>query len=617
MFPILRREEESKLTTFLASKKREKCRVHLEPVVMHCYSDREDICMKCLIKGHVRHHIEPLGTAKHNQLTPAWERVDVELEDFKSSAKSRITELKELATIFGDEQSRDFAILRSCAEIKPRMDTLAKMFASGELDAADNDVLAFERFVDSLQKECKRTQNDFERAKRISEELLSIIEKRCASCASIADAAFEIQTHEDMDDVELEQPLEIKNCISILKRAKLLGNQDLYDGAFDFILQNFMKVVNDSGDSFYRRISHSVLECFLKSDKLNIENEDQVLLVVEKWLQFDYGLRKKLAVQLLSHVRFGDISEEILQHIKANPLHVVMRNEESKKLLNDAIAGAVESNPREALNKKVLCFGDDGRNLILDSVNGTWEDWQGQNNGQLYSSVKVKNKVYVIGGYNNNGLCLSTVSIYNLQTKVWTNGPSIREARYAFGTCVSSTNVIYVMGGYNPQTSTVEMLQCDRNGDPIGGWQSLPPMNTARSYFEAACVDDKIFAIGGNSNIATVEVFDPKVNSWRYCKSMAQGKHGHTVSTYKGEIYVFGYNGFCEKYNPTTDTWTPIAQLINAKGELRGSAVLNDKIYVIGGYYCSEVDVYDIKTNSWSNGPQMPKVIGYTKCVAV
>ena len=444
------------------------------------------------------------------------------------------------------------------------------------------------------------------------------MEKRCASCASIADAAFEIQTHEDLDDIDLEQPLEINNCISILKRAKLLGNQDLYDGTFDFILKHFMKVVNDSGDSFYRRISHSVLECFLKSDRLNIESEDQVLVVVEKWLQFDYGLRKKFAVQLLSHVRFGDISEEILQQIKANPLHVVMRNEDSKKRLNDALAGAVESNPRKSMIKNVLCFGDNGQILILDSVNDTWEEWQGQNNGTLFSTVKVKNKVYFIGGENNANQNLNTVSIYNLETKVWTNGPRMCEARRLFGTCVSSTNVIYVMGGFYPlKTSNVEVLQCDCNGDPIGSWQSLPPMNTARSHFEAACVDDKIYAIGGSSNIATVEVFDPKMNSWRYCNPMAQGKSQHTVSTYKGEIYVFGYNGFCEKYTPTTDTWTPIAQLqVNPYNFLRGSAVLNDKIYVIGGSSCSEVDIYDTKTNSWSKGPQMPKEIGYTKCVA-
>ena len=615
-FEFVSEEEESNLTTFLASKKRGKCRVHLEPILMHCYSDGEDICLKCLTNGHVRHHIESLGTAKHKQLTLVWERVDVELDYLKSSARSRISKLKELAKIFGDEQSRDFAILRSCAEIKPRMDTLAKMFASGELDAADNDVLAFERFVGSLQKECKRTRNDFERAKRVSEELLRVMEKRCASCASIADAAFEIQTHEDMDDIDLEQPLEIKNCISILKRARVLGNQDLYEGAFDFILQNFLEVVNDSGDSFYQRISHSVLECFLKSDKLKIESEDQVLLVVEKWLQFDYGLRKKLAVKLLSHVRFGDISREVLQQIKANPLHVLLKNEDCKKLLNDAIAGAVESNPRESRNK-ILCFGDDGQNLMLDSVNFTWEELQGPNHGLLYSIVKIKNNVYLIGGRYNGNQNLDMVSIYNVETKVWTNGPCMRKARFLFGTCVSSTNIIYVMGGYE-QHSSVEMLQCDCNGDPIGGWQSLPPMNTDRTHFEAACVDDKIYAIGGYSDIATVEVFDPKVNSWRYCNSMAQGKDHHTVSTHKGEIYVFGCNGFCEKYNPTTDNWTPISQLqMISKVDLRSSSVLNGKIYVIGGNGCSEVDVYDTKTNSWSKGPQMPKVIGHTKCVAI
>ena len=307
-------------------------------------------------------------------------------------------------------------------------------------------------------------------------------------------------------------------------------------GAFDFMLQNFMEIVNYSGDSFYRRISHPVLECFLKSDKLKIESENQVLLVVEKWLQFDYGLRKKFAMQLLKHVRFGDISDEVLQQISANPLHVVMRNEDSKKLLNDAIEGAVKSNPRESLIKKVFVLGDWGRNLILDSVNGTWEEWQGQNR-RLFNTVKVKNKLYIIGGQNNLYHDLNTVSIYNLATKAWTNGPNMRDARHSFATCVSSTNVIYVMGGC--RNSSVEMLQCDRNGEPVGGWQSLPPMNIARSSFEAACVDDKIYAIGGNNSTADVEVFDPQLNSWRYCNSMAQGKDSHTVLTYAGEIYVF------------------------------------------------------------------------------
>ena len=201
-FECVSEEEESKLTTFLASKRREKCRVHLEPVVMHCYSDREDICMKCLINGHVRHHIESLSVAKHRVLTPVWERVKIDIDDLESSAKNRITELKELAKTFDDEKARDFTVLKSCAEIRPRMDALAKLFTSGELDAANNDVVTFERFVDSLQKGCHRTLNDFERAKRISDKLLSVMENRCVSCVSIAVAAVEIQSHADMDDID-------------------------------------------------------------------------------------------------------------------------------------------------------------------------------------------------------------------------------------------------------------------------------------------------------------------------------------------------------------------------------------------------------------------------------
>ena len=59
--------------------------------------------------------------------------------------------------------------------------------------------------------------------------------------------------------------------------------------------------------------------------------------------------------------------------------------------------------------------------------------------------------------------------------------------------------------------------------------------------FEAACVDDKIYAIGGGyPNSASVEVFDPRENIWRDCAPMIEGKYCHAVATYNGEIYVLG-----------------------------------------------------------------------------
>ena len=501
--------------------------------------------------------------------------------------------------------------------MKPRMDALSTIFESGGIDFADSNIVALESFVSELKKESNRCKDDYDKVKNLSKEMLILMEKRCGSCASIAYSDFEIDTHEDLEEMDLNQPLSIKNCISILRRSKKVGNQRLYGQAFDFLLRNFMGVVNESKPSFYRRISQNVLEDLVKSDKLIVKSVDDIVSVVLQWLNFDLSLRKKWSLRLLKHLRFGDISTEMLREIESDPDHVIMVTEESKKWLQDALAGKSERNPRHSVVSKLMVFGDDGMNLVFDPVENKWTEWQGVSHGDGFCVVNVKENIFFLGGFTGIR-SLSKVSIYNKETKEWRAGPDMQEGRF-FAACVTSSNTIYVMGGINNSRAinSAEMLQCDDSGAPLGSWQRIPAMNMRREFFEAAYVDDKIYAIGGLSNIATVEVFDPKVNSWRYCKSMAQGKHRHTVSTYNGEIYVFGFDGFCEKYDPTTDTWTPFAQLINPKGSIRGSVGLNDKIYVIGGLGCSEVDVYDIKTNSWSKGPQMPKVIGWTKCVEV
>ena len=113
----------------------------------------------------------------------------------------------------------------------------------------------------------------------------------------------------------------------------------------------------------------------------------------------------------------------------------------------------------------------------------------------------------------------SQVSIYNVKTKTWNCGPNMLETRYDFGTCVSSANTICVFGGSSKQDmKSVEMLNCDQNGEPIGAWQRVSLMKNARARFEVAIVDDLIYAIGGHPNLSTMEVFDPKANSWKDCR---------------------------------------------------------------------------------------------------
>ena len=613
-------EEETKLLTFLVTKRREKCRIHWQNILLYCYTDDEELCVQCLIDGHARHLIKPVDTAKYEKLAPYWEKMDLELEGVKESSRDRIIELNYLMEKIMREKSRDISILDSCAEMKPKMDSLSNIFQSGKLESNDEDLLALEQFVIVLEKETSRSKDEYMEAKKISDDLLILMEKRCSSCALIVDATLNVETIEDLEEIDLDLPLSIHNCISILKRCKKRENMQLYEKAFNFIVENFIYVVNELGNAFHRRISHRILETLLKADTLKIKSEDELVSIVKEWLQFDFRQRKRYTNQLFQHVRFGCVSEPVLKAIEADPDHVIMKNEESKRLLKDAIVGNCCHRPRGF--HKILAFGNNSSILSYDSIEKAWEQWPKHNSGAYFGAAMVGEKVFIIGGYDQSDQPQSKVSVFNIRTKVWKDGPRLKSARYLHGTCVTSENIFYALGGYTvggDLINSVEMLKCNETGEPMETWQTVPPMRTARSHFESVSIDDKIYAIGGYPNLATMEVFDTKANSWKDCRSKSQGCHEHAVSTYNGEIYVFSKDGFCEKYNPATDTWTNFATLnyANRSVSIRCSAVLNDKIYLIGGHNYTETDIYDVEINTWSKGPAMPKEIGWIKCVSL
>ena len=94
-------------------------------------------------------------------------------------------------------------------------------------------------------------------------------------------------------------------------------------------------------------------------------------------------------------------------------------------------------------------------------------------------------------------------------------------------------------------------------------------MPTARNYAGAAVLDGKIYVIGGwsnrNSNISTVEVYDPQANTWATAPPMSERRNGPGVAALGGKIYVAGgYVGgsdlaSVEVFDPQTNSWSAVA----------------------------------------------------------
>ena len=302
---------------------------------------------------------------------------------FKRSAVDRMSVLNDLTEFISDQKSEESAILDACGEIKPKMDKLSNIFKTGKISPSDVDTLALDKFVAVLKEKSKQSNEIYDKASKVSEELLSLLYKRFASCSSILENVPENESFEDLLQVDLTEPLTSSNCISILKSAKNRTNQQIYDQALDFLNHNFIGVVNQAGQSFYRRVSCTVFEELLRSDKLKVENEDDVVLVLKNWLHFDIRHRKKFAAQLLKQVRFGHVSKEVLEKFENDSSYLIMLDEETRKLVDDASMGGCSGNARNYTKPDgtLLVFGEDGNNFSYRFKQGLWEEWGGENHG--------------------------------------------------------------------------------------------------------------------------------------------------------------------------------------------------------------------------------------------
>jgi DNA-binding CsgD family transcriptional regulator len=116
------------------------------------------------------------------------------------------------------------------------------------------------------------------------------------------------------------------------------------------------------------------------------------------------------------------------------------------------------------------------------------------------------------------------------------------------------------------------------------------------------------------------ELSDPSVASsprWESKAQMPTARARLAVVAYQGRIYAIGgdtidgVSGAVEVYDMSTDTWSRAASKPRPVRNI-GAAVLNERIYVPGGYDAldsaiSEVEVYDPLVDSWSESAPLPE----------
>jgi len=262
--------------------------------------------------------------------------------------------------------------------------------------------------------------------------------------------------------------------------------------------------------------------------------------------------------------------------------------------------------------------------------------------GRLGVAV-VNGKVYAIGGDAGGlygavyGAMLSYTNIteeYDPATDIWTFKAPMPTPRGHFGIAVYQ-NKIYCIGGFNNNGDT----EVNEVYDPATDmWETKAPMPVPRSSITANIVNGKIYVISAPYNSSSNYVYDPETDSWNtkapppyeitsYASAVFDNKiyfiatdytdlglwSGPFIQTYDTvndkwsigaraptyginavvgattgvnapkRIYFFDETG-TQIYNPTNDRWTVGASMPTLRSYI-GVAVINDLFYAVGGEF--------------------------------
>jgi len=221
-----------------------------------------------------------------------------------------------------------------------------------------------------------------------------------------------------------------------------------------------------------------------------------------------------------------------------------------------------------------------------------------------FTSAALNDKLYLIGGNTETLTSVSNVEAFDFISNKWNYDPDSSESinpdtleiARSNATAVTYNNKIYVIGGKNDN----EYLDTIEVYDPIGNLWSMSPgtLQEARSEACAVLFEQQIYIFGGRDagGLLSYERFDPISEKSTILGNTVQGI-GSGCAVVNDKIYIIGggeynpVNNTVEAtdsfrvYTPAINHWGPLPTIIHDNKIIHPAvSVLNNRIYVFGGY---------------------------------
>lgn len=409
----------------------------------------------------------------------------------------------------------------------------------------------------------------------------------------------------------LQEKLVLGNCLAIFRLGLLLDCPRLSLTAREFICERYQVVVRDQD---FLQLGPSELAIIITSDALNVEQEELVFESLMDWVGHDEKNRVKDLPELLHCIRFRLIPVDYFKE-KVERHQYIRFSQEIKKeldLVRDAYKGRLPKPSK----------------LSSDGAKG----------GEGSEEEEEEEEGYLPGILNNNprfGMFEMDLILMINDTGTVAYDPVGNECFVVSESTdipknhcslVTDQNQVFVIGGllYNEENKDEPLSSYFLQFDPVSSeWLGMPSQPSPRCLFGLTEAENSIFVVGGKElkdgehALDSVMIYDRQSFKWGESDPLPYEVYGHGTVSHKGLVYVIGGKSESKKcmrrvcvYNPTKFEWKDLAPLKTARS-LFGITVHKDQIFVVTGVtdagLTSNVEVYDIATNKWSEFTEFPQ----------
>ena len=230
--------------------------------------------------------------------------------------------------------------------------------------------------------------------------------------------------------------------------------------------------------------------------------------------------------------------------------------------------------------------------------------------------------------------------VASAQGKV-TAAPMLKDARQHHTATLLADGRVLVVGGRGADGLST-LGSCELFDPKKNKWAACAPLAVARSHHAATALDDgRLLVTGGTTHesvdgqnrfvaLASVEVYDPKKNTWLTVAPMTDARNGHTATLLLdgGAREQRLHLTSVERFDPKANTWKPQKPLDVARWLHAAVRNSDGDVVVVGGrsnagqqgkgpgVSIADVERFDVKTGAWQVLPPMSEPRQRTAVVA-